>query len=266
MTISLFRHDLPEWAKANMKMTCTYCGGLIVDNSDTGRTTARWCGNPKCPGHMSYKINELAKFFKVKGVGPKWAEKYIANEKPGFFMDVIPYWFKDKKPYLPLAEIAALACIEGYGIVQARQDLNCYNSFEEYFNTEYEPNKILLEYKKVLIECQKYFEIAPGLSKNIMRVMATGPFKNYKSRDDFFTLVNQGYGHVLQVIQTGKRKTGVSYLIKEKDSAASDKYNIAVERGIPIVTPSEFVHLLDKWFPYKDELEITEPKEEVMQT
>ena len=50
--------------------------------------------------------------------------------------------------------------------------------------------------------------------------------------DEFFRLINDAYGQSINVIQTGKRKTGVSYLIKEADAIDHSKSRIARENNI----------------------------------
>ena len=100
------------------------------------------------------------------------------------------------------------------------------------------------------MKCESYFAIKPALSSRIMRVMGTGSFHGFSNRDEFFNKVNAAYGNMIQVIQTGKRKTGVSYLIKEHDAVDHSKSQIAREEGIPIVTPKEFVDILDRLCSY----------------
>lgn len=253
MNISMYRSDLPDWVKDNMQMTCSYCGALIADNSDTGVTTARWCVNPRCPGHMQHKIKYVADFFHVKNFGPKAALSYIRNHKCTNHLEILKEWYTGEKPLVTLAEVAELACIEGYGSTQATQELNVYISFEDYFSEPRRVNPILAPHKDFLIECSKYFNLKPPLAARKMLVMGTGSFHNYNNREEFFSTINDAYGQYVQVIQTGKRKTGVSYLIKELDAVDHAKSQIAKECGIPIVTPSQFVAIIASMCPYINE-------------
>lgn len=255
MVISMYRTDLPDWVKTNMQMTCKYCGSFILDNSDTGVTTARKCANPVCPGHMKYKMAFVAKYFGVKNFGEETAYSYIKGNNCTCHLDILKKWFPDDKPLVSLSEVAVLACIEGYSETQARQELNKYGSFETYFQNLANVNPILRSNYEYLLKCQSYFAIKPALSSRVMRVMGTGSFHGFNNRDEFFQQVNSAYGSMIQVIQTGKRKTGVSYLIKEKDAVDHSKSQIAMEEGIPIVTPKEFVDILDKLCSYTVEKE-----------
>ena len=245
MVISMYRSDLPEWVKDNMKMTCQYCGSYIADNSDTGVTTSRWCVNPHCPGHMAHKMKFVADFFGVKNFGPATALSYCNSHKCKNHLEILKEWFKEEKPLVSLADVATLACIEGYGETQAKKELNSFGSFSHYFANVYSPNNILLPYRDYLIECESYFNLKPPLSARKIYVMATGSFNGYNNRDEYFKQLNDAFGNVIQIIQTGKRKTGVSYLIKEKNAVDHSKSQIAKECGIPIVTPAEFFRMLD---------------------
>lgn len=249
MVLSMYREDLPDWVKDNWLTTCPECGAYICDNSDTGKTTARWCVNPRCPGHMSYKADRLAKYFHIDNFGPKTALTTIRTLKFTSHFQFLTRWFKDSKPILTLPEIAELACLEGYGRTQAQRDLSQYPSFTVYFATCQEVNPILRENKEFLIESEKYFQIKKPLSAKQMRVMGTGSFHGFSSRDDFFRAVNGVFGSYIHVIETGKRKTGISYLLKEPDAVDHSKSAIANECGIPIITPDQFLALLSSWYP-----------------
>lgn len=250
MIATAFRNDLPDWVKSSIKTTCSYCGSYILDNSDTGVTTARVCANPKCPGHMMHKMAFVAKYFGVTGFGPETALSYIKGNNCQNHLEILKKWFPDDKPLVSLSEVAILACIDGYGETQARQELNKYGTFEAYFANLANANPVLRKNYDYLMECQSYFALKPALSSRVIRVMGTGSFHGFNNRDEFFQMVNDAYGSMLQVVQTGKRKTGVSYLIKEKDAVDHSKSQIARENNIPIVTPKEFVDILSQLCPY----------------
>lgn len=252
MQVTMYRPDLPDWVKSNIMLTCRYCGSLICDNSDTGVMTARWCANKKCPGHMMHKIKFLADFFGIKQIGPETALQRIRERGYHSHLDIMDDWFPDKKPVVALSDVAVLACLEGYGKTLAEQELNNYNSFEDYFKRT-NVNPILLQHKEELLEAEKHFFIKPALSTKKMLVMGTGSFHGFDNREQFFNLINDAYGQYVQIIQTGKRKTGVSFLIKEKDAVDHSKSQIARECSIPIITPAEFLSYLHELFPYVGE-------------
>ena len=253
MIISEFRTDVPDWVKNNWLTRCPQCGAYIADNSDTGSTTARWCTNKSCPEHMSHKIKVMADYFKIAGMGPATAKRNIIGYDMKSPFEFIPLWFGEVKPIVNLSDIAYLACIEGYGKIQAVNDLSPYCSFEQYFMLAYDISPKLLEYKDMLIDAQKYFNIKPPLSLNKIYVMGTGSFHGYSNRDEYFNMLNARYGQYIHVIQTGKRKTGVAYLIKEDDAVDHSKSRIAREYGIPIVSPADFITLIEKAIAYNNE-------------
>lgn len=253
MVVSQFRTDLPQWAKDNMQTICPYCGAFIIDNSDTGATTARMCARKTCPGHMQHKMDFVANFFHVKNFGPKSALNYIKAHGCTNHLEILKDWYKDEKPLVSLADVAVLACIDGYGDTQANKELSSFPSFAAYFADLPRANPLLRENMELLFECETYFNIKPPLASKQMLVMGTGSFHNYSSREEFFQEINDAFGQYIHVIQTGKRKTGVSYLIKETDAVDHSKSQIAHECGIPIVTPAEFLAIMFQLCPYLSE-------------
>lgn len=240
MIPTLYNSKIPEWVKPYMKTQCDYCHSLLIDNEEF---TDRRCANPKCPGHMAYKIAETAKYFKVAGVGAKTALAYLNTHNCTNHLDILKTWF-NSKPRVTLSTVATLAQINGYGEITATKELSSYKSFEDYFTNCRNVNPLLAKYRDYLFECEKYFEVLPPLSRNQMIVMGTGAFHGYANREDYFELINKAFGQYVHVIQAGPRKTGVSYLLKETDAVDHRKSAIARECGIPIITPSEFVQLL----------------------
>lgn len=250
MVISMYRTDLPDWVKENMMMTCPYCGAFILDNSDTGVTTARVCARATCPGHLQHKMNFVADFFHVKNFGPKSALNYIQAHKCTNHLEILKEWFPEERPLVSLADVAVLACIDGYGAILANKELSSFSSFSAYFADLPRANPLLRNNMQLLLDCEQYFNIKPPVAAKQMLVMGTGSFNNYSSREEFFEEINDAFGQYIHVIQTGKRKTGISYLIKEKNAVDHSKSQVARECGIPIVTPAEFFAIMQSLCPY----------------
>lgn len=248
MQFSAYNTDIPDWAKSAMMMKCRYCNSYIIDNGNESadhEITVRRCANPKCPGHMSYKIAYLAKYFEIKGVGPATALQLIQTYKLENHLEIIPIWFTKSKPTVRLSTIADLACIEGYGETKANRDLNCYASFKQYFEHCRNIDPTLWYNRETLYAAEKCFEIAPPLSRSKIYVMMTGSFNGFENRKDYLNELNDAFGQIIQVIDVGRRKTGVNYLIKEKGAPDRSKTALAIEAGIPIVTPKEFFDIID---------------------
>ena len=242
MIITAFNsQNIPDWAFEEMSKQCPYCGGYIAQNENL---TARWCVNPKCPRHMAYRLDDLAKHFGIKGIGPETAYTLIKERKFQSHFEIMKYWYPAEKPIAHLYDIVGLAAIDGYGLTQAQRDLANYASFEEYFATASHVQPLLLANKEMLIDAQKYFTLLPPLSADYINVMATGSFDGYRSRDQYFQIVNILFGDRLHIINCGKRKTEVSFLIKEPHADDREKSRIAAERGIPVVTPKQFILIL----------------------
>ena len=249
----MYDEDVPQWVQDNWMTTCPECGSFIVDNGNTGVITARWCANPKCPGHMAHRAKALADYFGISGFGAKTALSYIKPNNYESHFDFLKKWFPDEKPLLSLADIAVLCCIEGFGSTQAEKELSCYPSFENYFTTCFAPNLLLVEHRDELLKAETYFRVKPPKSANKMLVMGTGSFHGYPNRETYFALLNEVFGEYVHIIQTGKRKTGISYLIKEEDAVDHSKSALAKACGIPIITPADFYSLLCQTYPYSSD-------------
>lgn len=249
MIFTSFRSDLPDWVKGHIMLTCPHCNSYIVDNSDEGRgTTARWCPNKTCPGHMSYKMDEMAKILDIKGFGPKTAESLIKANGWKSHLDILPYWLNGKKPVMRLSKIAALACIDGYGITTGEVTLDHFSSFAEYFKSGRNVDMNLWDNRDVLFELEKYFTPDVPLSSRQIKVMGHGSFHGFNNRQEFFNEVNAAFGNFVHVIETGVRKTGISYLLLENDTPREGrKWRAACEAGVSVVTPAEFVNILNKY-------------------
>lgn len=249
MVISAHRNDVPDWVQDNWMKVCPHCNCFIVDNSDRGPTTARYCSNPSCPGHMSMKVGDLTEFLGIKGIGPKTAESIIKKQKYKSHLDFLKLWCEDKKPLVYLSKIAMLACIDGLGETKAISELSSYASFEQYFSQCPNPDPILMEHSGELIEAQQYFEIKPPLSKMELHVMGTSPYQGFSSREQYFNILNDMFGKFVHIVQVGKRKTNVDYLICERDASSSAKIGIALDYNIPRVTPAQFLTMLYGAYP-----------------
>ncbi len=242
--ITKYNYSLPEWVRENIMMECPYCGAPLFDNSDTGTITYRWCQNMYCPGHMSHKVEALAKHFSMEGFGIKSALSWCRSHRGSIHLDILKDWFSDK-PLVSLSTVAKLAFIRGYGETSAVTTLDSYASFEDYFTTAESPDPSLLSNKDYLLKCESYFRILQPMSKLQLIVMGTGAFNGYRNRSDFFDEINAAYGQAVHVIETsGPRKTGVACLIKESNAPDRSKSRIAAERGIPVLTPRQFYDMI----------------------
>lgn len=247
MLFSEYSDGIPEWLKPHLKMVCSYCGCYIIDNADEQEDhmiTVRKCANPACPGHMQYRLAYLAEHYQIKGIGPANALQLIRDYKLRNHLDILPIWFRDKKPVEQLSKIVDLACIEGFGETKAESNMNSYRSFKDYFSNCRNIDPVAWCNREALYKAEEYFTVAEPLSKQVMYVMMHGAFNGYSNRSDFLRDVNQIFGSVIQVVDAKKRKTGVSYLIRETSSPYGDKDRLAREAGIPIVTPLQFVDII----------------------
>lgn len=233
--------DIPYWLLPHIPTKCV-CGGDIINNDEL---THRVCSNPKCYKHMSYKVEALAKYFGIKGMGPASADELIAAHRLSNHLEALPYLLHDK-PHVHLWEVAHLLMIEGHD-KDMKPFCEGYQSFEAVFASEQVFPIWFKVLKDKLINAQKYFIIKAPLSKVVLNVMMTGEVKGYSSRGLFLQHLNNKYGSIVQLQDVGVRKTNVFCLIKEETAAYHNKTKIAQERGIKIVTPKQLEETLETY-------------------
>ena len=235
---------IPSWLVGEIPEVCPYCGADLVCNLDTGVFTSMWCSNPNCRGHMAYKIEYLAKYYKIDGVGPATAREAIDIYGLKSHLDILEYWFPSKPPCESLSRIVDLACIRGIGLAKMRSTVDAYPSFEAFFaSVDGQP---FIELRDQLIEAEKHFTVKPPMSRNVLNIMLTGSIHGFSSRTAFLDYLNDKYGQLINIIDVKKRKTNVHFLVKEDDAVDHAKSRIAQEAGIPIVTPKVLIQNLDR--------------------
>lgn len=223
---------IPEWLEPYINDTCPYCGSTIVNSY---WLTDRYCSNPKCPEHMAHKIDVLAKRFGIKGFGVASARTMIRQHDMKSHLEAIPIWFKEK-PELSLYEIGEICLIKGH---QKKWRAYCegFDTMMQVIVSNRLP-KDVKEQVPTLLMADCLCKTKPRMLGRKVNVMLSGSFEGYRSRKDFITKMNDLYGDTVQLVDVGKRKTGVDYLIKETYTTDHEKSAIARDACIPIVAPS----------------------------
>jgi len=224
--------EIPEWLQAKVNVACPYCGHPLINNQ---LLTDRYCSNPSCPEHLAQKVVALAKYFNIPNIGAATARELVRVYKLSFHTQIIPYWFKEP-PTMQLHEIGEICMIKG-----------CQKKWREYCDGHDTMLQVLQDprtpaaIKKqgvLLVYTEGLCNVKPRLQGKRLNVMLSGSFDNYKSRADFITDMNNKYGDVVQLVDIGKRKTDVAFLVKEEHATDHEKSAIALASGIPIITPS----------------------------
>lgn len=235
---------IAEWLQPHIMSVCPYCKTPIVNNENL---TDRYCPNPQCPGHMACKISDLATRFGVKGVGPAEALNMIRRYDFKYHIQALSQWFIEK-PKLYLYEVGEVAMIKGYN-KQWRELCSGKKSMLQVALDPETPSTIRANYP-LLKACEAEIDVKPSLDGIEMPIMMSGSFDGYRARADFVAEMNRRYGSVVQLVDVGKRKTGVSYLVKEAHSSDHEKTAIAHECGIEILTPAEMEERLRRYYTY----------------
>lgn len=246
--LTKYNHNIPDWLFPHMQKECTACGAPIVDagNPDwTGKLilTQRYCPNPYCPKHMAMRIVNVASYLGAQGYGPATCESMVHMYNLKNHLEAIPYIVQGEKPTVHLWEVGVMAQIYGLGN-KWKEILLGYSSFEDFFaNADFIPYG-LDTYRDYLINAQNYFNIKAPLSKRVIRIMISGSINGFSNKHEFVPWLNDRIGKYLQVMEVGKRKSNVDFLVKEPTSVDHAKTALALEVGIPIVSSSEFLQVI----------------------
>lgn len=223
--------EIPDWLSEHINLTCPYCGAPITNNA---LLTDRCCSNEKCPEHMAQKIAVLAKRFDVKNFGIASARESVRLHKFSLHTQILPYWFENR-PSLYLHEVGEICLIKGHQ-KKWRQYCEGYDTMLQVVRSPRTPREVR-EHWVLLVCTAALCDIKPRLLGKRLNVMLSGSFDGYRSRSDFITEMNQKYGDVVQLVDVGKRKTDVAFLVKEEFATDHEKSAIANDMGIPIIAP-----------------------------
>lgn len=236
--------EIADWLVPHLYDLCPYCGHEIVNNENL---TDRFCSNPSCPGHMSFKIAALAKRLGVKDIGPAAAMDMINFYQHPYHIQYIHHMQRER-PRVYLYEVGELAMIKGH---QKRWREYCkgHKTMRQVCDDPSVPQVIRDQYD-LLHACEEECDIIPTLPGREMNVMLTGSFEGYRARKDFIAEMNALYGDIIELVDVGKRKLDVHFLIKEEWTTDHEKSAIAAEYGIPIITPAQMRELLERYKTY----------------
>ena len=256
MRLAPFNENLPQWIKENISSVCPYCEGYFLDNDEF---TLRKCSNAYCPGHLAHKMDKLLKSLGVKDFGPATALDYITQFHLTSHLQILKFFFPNK-PSIPLYKVGEYAMI--HGIDKAWQTLvSGFSNMAEFTKSSRCPANLRAN-AEYLNYVESFFNVEEPLEGQIINVMLSGSIDGYNNRRAFIGDLNQKYGHHVQLIDVGKRKTNVDYLIKEPWTVDHEKSNLAAQSGIPILSSKELVEKIIAYVAYINEKEEKEEKEE----
>lgn len=240
--------DIPNWLSESINEVCPYCGSPIVNNE---LLTDRYCSNKDCPEHIANKVVALAQWFGIKEWGIATARKAVVRYKLKFHTEMIPRWF-DERPNLYLYEIGEIAMIKGHSKKWRNYCEGCKNVTEvikkPWIPQDIKDNYLLLLYTSGVCKVKKV------LTGSRINVMMSGSFNQYRARADFIRSMNDMYGDVIELVDVGKRKTDVQFLVKEAHATDHEKSAIASQCGVPIVTPKDLEESIKEYATYKREV------------
>lgn len=242
---------IPDWLKEHLEENCPYCGAPYhVGYSPNGqRVTRHYCPNRECPATVAMKMVFMWNVLEVSGI--KYGKSMELIKRYGIkrHMDAIPYVF-DEKPKMDLATFMRINCIQG---IDSSWDKVCSTktSVQEVVDSPIARQYMSKEDVEDVLAAEKYVEIVYPEKQQYepvvrMTVMMTGDIMGLANREYLVTALNVKYKGLLDLrYSRSKRKTGIYALIKEKNSPVTGKVNTAIECGIPILTPEEFILRVD---------------------
>lgn len=230
--------EVAEWLKPYLNENCPYCHSPIINNENL---TDRYCSNPACPGHMSYKISALATRFGAKGIGPATALAMIEAVKLPYHVNYIRA-FLPAPPKLYLWQVGEIAMIKGHQNRWKEYADGC-DTMEEVCNKASVP-KVIKEHKRLLLAAERECIVLPRLKGLKINIMMSGSFDGYSARRDWLAAMNAKYGDAFELVDVGVRKLDVQYLVKESWATDHSKSAIARDYSIPIVTPAQMEEIL----------------------
>lgn len=239
--------EIPEWLASYFIKPCEYCGETyrIGLSPDGNRITKHYCPNSQCPGTIAQKIVFMADLLSVSGVGFATALNIVKTYDIKHHLEVLKLW--GIKQEISLYTFMRLCCINGIDTgwkdtvanVKTLDGILALNIVPEE-EKEFIRENVQYVNLKTEEEVFKYEPVWTGL------VMITGDIPGFmKRREDFITSLNYMFeGYVRISYSNSKRKTGVSYLIREANSPITGKVTLAKQCGIPEVTSKEFMTIL----------------------
>ena len=242
---------LPMDIAEKVLIKCPECGYNIWRNREL---TKALCSNPTCPGHGAHKADAMIKYFtNLKGYGPKTALSWLQQNKSSTYLDYFGFITQNLKPRAYLWEVVKFCYIPGISN-SAEEMCAGYKDIDDYLNNCYNVSYLIKDYAYLIRYAQRFFELRIPLSRNKLSVMITGSIKGFSNRETFVGFLNGIVGEQVRIVACGPKQSA-DYLITEEaqfirdnpGSVTNRKIDNARRGGVPIVTPSEFVAVLNKY-------------------
>lgn len=246
---------LPEWIKNGLSSKCPYCGSEMENwYNDDIRCTNRRCSKPNCSGMLAARGDFMVKVLDIKGIGFAKCLDLIRGGSMTHQLQILGAI--GVKPVVSLHDYLRIHCFEGIDSEWEKicVKMNCYtvDDILQYDLGKYtdtiRQNKELLDENLKYVELKKRPSIQSAApASKYLTIMITGTPIGYQSKEHFINYLNGVMcGRIVLIHQKTKRKTGVDYLIREPGSSTRGKVECAIDGGIPIVTSSDFIHILLK--------------------
>jgi hypothetical protein len=243
---------IPYWLKEHLIGPCPYCGSNyeVGYSPNNMRVTKHYCPNRHCPGTVAMKMVFMWNVLKVDGIKFGKSMELIKKHKIDRHMDALPYVIEGK-PQMDLATFMRLNCIQGiddaWSNVCAGKE-----SIEDVIKTPTAQKMMSPSDVEDALRATQYVEFIYAAKQKYdpvvrMTVMMTGDVMELSNRELLIPALNKKYKGLLDLrYSKSNRKTGISVLIKEKESAITGKVGNAEDANIPIMTSMEFVLYIDR--------------------
>ncbi len=240
---------LPDWLKLNLRSSCEFCGTEYENfYNDAEKCTNRRCPNPKCPGSLAQRIADMCEILGYEGIKEGRGLQLVKEHNLENWFDALAY-ISEEKPKVTLSQFMQIAFIPGINTMWNQYCKDCETLDDLLSSPDSTLRRTLESYQDLLrhgITCVELISGEPNFAYDAViqgNVMLSGAFKGYNDRNNFVYAINKGFQGLVRLNIVGKRKTNVMCLIQEADQPNRGKAEVAIECGIPIMTPEDFI----KW-------------------
>lgn len=260
---------VPYFSAKEMMWDCDVCGAPLIYNK--ALTTLK-CSNAKCYGQIAAKAAAMASDLGYKGLGYSTMLKLAKTFKPNDHLDLFSKKFISKYntnslmiskfiQYTQVPQIIDFYKIFKYLYLSNIQEdwskiVGTCKSIEEVLHTNFPDKYSNLEVKLMKYHILKLYKIMYLFSpiykesNNILELMITGSINNFSSKNEFINSLNTRYHKLCYFKQVGKKKSANMCICDTIDSngnpiSSHEKFLIAKESGIPIVTSKTLIKILE---------------------
>lgn len=236
--------------EVNINMKCA-CGKplKVIYNTD-GIPKERRCTDDKCPERIIVQVQSFQKKVNLPNINRNDISSLVSRGETT--VSIIAGQLKKSNIKISLADFARLHYIRGFDKAWDSY-VNNINTPEELINkisSSKKPEEAYLRLNEIKENVKLFnFSLPKVYTGRRLRVMLTGTPPNLPelglstgmTKPIYLSLVNGILENSYVLVESGKRKTGISLCIRGEDATNTGKVRAATQAGVPVVTYREFL-------------------------